>query len=515
MSETKEFGDFQTPLSLAAEVVELLGSLYPNPQLVIEPTAGLGTFLKAAHGKWGIECRYEGYEINPGYVAQAMSALGESGVRIIQRDFFTEDWRRLLNRPESHLTLLLGNPPWVTNSTLGALGSDNLPGKTNFQNMRGLDAMTGKANFDISEWMLIKLLESMPESGAMAMLCKTATARKVLRHFWKARRGWKETHLFRIDAKASFNVSVDACLFYVGGGPDSIQLASVHKDLVLDDNSPKFGYVDGELVSDVDTYRELRHLDGGSPYLWRSGLKHDLSQVMDLTPHGSVFRNGYGEEVMLEDDFVFPLLKSSDLANGNVIPRRAVIVTQRNSGDPTEPIRTLAPMTWRYLCRHGESLDARRSSIYRNRPRFSMFGIGPYSFAPWKIAVSGLYKSFVFTLVPPVGGKPVMVDDTCYSIPCSSENEARLLLSLYSSEVALRFMKSLVFLDSKRPITADVLRRLSLVAVASQLGKSKELAGFINGSDIRSPKEDLQMSLLMESEKKYCVAATAKKKASM
>src|SRR5690606_32188273 len=146
-----------------------LDSLYPDPRFVIEPTAGLGTFLKAAYGKWGAECRYEGYEINPGYVSQAMADLGETGIRIIQRDFFTEDWSRLLNRPESGRTLLLGNPPWVTNSALGALGSDNLPGKANFQNMRGLDAMTGKANFDISEWMLIRLLESMPESGAMAM----------------------------------------------------------------------------------------------------------------------------------------------------------------------------------------------------------------------------------------------------------------------------------------------------------------------------------------------------------
>ena len=45
--------------------------------------------------------------------------------------------------------------------------------------------MTGKSNFDISEWMLIRLLEALQGRRAtIAMLCKTATARKVLRHAW-------------------------------------------------------------------------------------------------------------------------------------------------------------------------------------------------------------------------------------------------------------------------------------------------------------------------------------------
>ncbi len=41
-----------------------------------------------------------------------------------------------------------------------------------------------------------------------------------------------------------------------------------------------------------------------------------------------------------------------------------------------------APKTWKYLLSHGEALDGRRSSIYQNRPRFSVFGIGRYSLAP-------------------------------------------------------------------------------------------------------------------------------------
>jgi hypothetical protein len=77
--------------------------------------------------------------------------------------------------------LVLGNFPWVTNSQQGTIGSDNLPKKNNFQSHIGLDALTGKSNFDISEWMLIHAMQWLQNRDAtLAMLCKTSVARKLL-----------------------------------------------------------------------------------------------------------------------------------------------------------------------------------------------------------------------------------------------------------------------------------------------------------------------------------------------
>ena len=70
--------------------------------------------------------------------------------------------------------VILGNPPWVTASALGALGSDNLPEKSNFQNRKRLDALTGKSHFDVAEWMLLKLIEAgHGKNVTVAMLIKT------------------------------------------------------------------------------------------------------------------------------------------------------------------------------------------------------------------------------------------------------------------------------------------------------------------------------------------------------
>lgn len=44
---------------------------------------------------------------------------------------------------------------------------------------------------------------------------------------------------------------------------------------------------------------------------WRQGVKHDCSKVMELSVDGSVLKNGQGETVDIEDDIIFPLIKSS------------------------------------------------------------------------------------------------------------------------------------------------------------------------------------------------------------
>ena len=497
MGAKKEYGDFQTPESLAKRVVALVDELFGAPEIVIEPTVGLGVFLKASAERWEKNSEYIGYEINKVYVDLARKSLRQFCVKILHRDFFNEDWKCNIARSAKSRILVIGNPPWVTNSDLGQLGSKNLPKKSNFQGLRGFDARTGKSNFDIAEWMLIRLIEALPSDGAIAMLCKTMTARKVLRHFWKTDGGRDGSRLFRIDAKAEFDVAVDACLFFTTGKHSDSRIATVYSDLDTTSASTRFGFVDGDLVSDIGSYEAHKKLDGGSStFTWRSGVKHDAAKVMEFTHNGQKLINGFGDTVEIEEDYVFPLLKSSDLGNGRIVIRKAVLVTQRHTGDDTTEIEQKAPKTWEYLMRHKDILDGRKSSIYKNRPRFSVFGIGPYSFAPWKIAISGFYKNISFVVVPPCDERPVMVDDTCYSIPCKSKEEADLLFELLSSVEAKAFLKSLVFADSKRPITIDVLRRISIVELARNLGKIDELKKLVYSSS-SSEETEMQMLLLM------------------
>ena len=123
----------------------------------------------------------------------------------------------------------------------------------------------------------------------------------------------------------------------------------------------------------------------------------------------------------VEPAYVYPLAKGGDLAirRESPCPERAVLVTQQRIGQDTTPLASLAPRLWSYLQAHAAAFSKRRSSIYRGQPPFAMFGLGPYSFAPYKVAIGALHKEPCFRALGPRQGKPMMLDDTCYLLPCS------------------------------------------------------------------------------------------------
>lgn len=101
--------------------------------------------------------------------------------------------------------------------------------------------------------------------------------------------------------------------------------------------------------------------------------------------------------------------------------------------------------------------------------------MGPYSFAPWKVAIASLYKELRFSKIGPLEGRPVLLDDTCYFLPCKSEAECDVLHGMVSSSAAIEFWSSMVFWDAKRPVTAKLLNRLDLGRLAALLGVGNDL----------------------------------------
>jgi hypothetical protein len=442
---------------------------------VLEPTCGEGTFLAAASRVFP-QARLVGFDISPDYVAKARERLppGRSSVNVA--DFFATPWEQIV--AELHApVLVVGNPPWVTNAALGALDASNLPAKANFKRLSGMDAMTGKSNFDISEWMLIRLLEALGErSFTLAMLCKASVARRLMEHV--AQRGWRlQGEVRSIDARLHFGAAVDAVVLCLRAqeatGREHGNLEwPVYDSLEAREPSTTMGVVDGRVCSDIAAYMSTKELEGASALQWRSGLKHDCSKVMELDHVDGALRNGLGAVVDVEPEYIFPLLKGSDIANGRLVPRRSVIVPQRRLGEDTISLRERAPLLWRYLEAHRAYLDGRKSSIYREQPPFAIFGVGDYAFSPFKVAICGLYKKLAFSAVRPVQGRPVMADDTVYFLPCTAEDEAKALVAALSSRRAQAFFEARIFWDAKRPIGKLALQSISLERLLQAEGLS-------------------------------------------
>lgn len=467
------YGDFQTPEALAQDAVACAGRLRFAPASVLEPSCGSGVLLRAALGRFP-KAQVCGVEIDAEHLARARANLPATDRRrttLIRADFFSAPWPSWLASLPDPL-LVVANPPWVTNAALSLVGGSNLPVKDNAARLKGIHAITGKSNFCISEWMIARMLEWLDgRRAALVVICKTSVARRVLEQAWRRGQRLGAASLHRIDAKLHFGVSVDACVLV-------IDATAAKRGFECGDHAavsarrPRgcFGWRDGGLVADVNSYERYRHLRHHAPGPWRSGIKHDCARVMELEWRGAELVNGFGESVAIEPHYLHPLLKSSDLARGRP-PSRSMLVPQRHPGADTRAIARRAPKTWRYLCAHAALLDRRASRVYRARPRFCVFGVGDYSFRPWKVAIAGLYKSLDFRAVGPHRGAAVVFDDTSYFAPCADRRQAQRLLELLASPLARGFYSSLIFWDAKRPVTAETLCLLDLERLAGELGK--------------------------------------------
>ncbi len=475
-----EYGDFQTNQNLAKSVTILLKGNGINPKTIIEPTCGKGNFIVASLATFPYLQNVIGVEIYKPYIWETKFNIinfyldnptdYKPTIEINHFNVFDFDFKEIANQFLNDEILVIGNPPWVTNSMLSSLESNNLPKKSNFKKHSGLDAMTGKGNFDIGESITLMMFNAFQNSkGHFAFLVKNSVIKNVV--FDQKQRSYTISNLQKltIDSKKEFNVSVEAALLFckLNTNPEFI---CTEFDFYNQSNAiSRFGWVNGKFVSNIDLYIHNTDIDGVCPFMWRQGIKHDLSSIMELEKVNGHFVNGLHQEITLEEDLVFGLLKSSDLKQPVIDKtRKYTIVTQKKVGQDTSFIKKEFPNTYDYLYQNKPQFDLRKSSIYNNKPDFSIFGIGDYSFAPFKISISGLYKTFTFSLVLQQNDKPIMLDDTCYMLGFDNIEFAAYSLILLNSEKTKKLLQSITFKDAKRTFTKDILMRIDLYKLALQ-----------------------------------------------
>lgn len=506
----KEFGDYQTPLDFALLVCNYIKEcLEINPSVIVEPTCGVGNFVNASLNTFSSIKKVYGIDINEEYtVVCKENNKNDDRVEIICNNFFTFDTKKLAKGTED--VLVIGNPPWAMNSDLNF----NLPDKINFKNLSGMDAITGGSNFDICEYMILKLIEEFNNTNtAITMLCKTSVARNVLLELNRNDRHVEYVKMLKFNATKIFNIGASACLLV-------IKLSKTEKNYeqceVMDIENPK-KIVDiikvkgGALSSAV---AEVEDFEGECEFIWRQGVKHDCASVMELTKNEEgIYLNKKKEKLDIEDILVYPLIKSS-LFKQPIIKdkfKKFVLVTQKKARQETGYIEMIAPKTWKYLNDNKVAFDKRKSSIYNGAPNFSMFGVGDYSYAKYKVGVSGFYKKALFCMVynEEEEEHPVMGDDTSYFLAFDNKDIAYTCMLLLNSKKVQDFLFSISFQDAKRPYTKKVLQRISLKK-ASDVVSLQELVETEDNLKLEHVVTDEMYNLLKKELVEYQLTFTMK-----
>ncbi len=468
-------GDFQTPAPLATAVCEVLKRKGIEPDVLVEPSCGEGQLVVAALKAFPTLKVAYCVELQPEHEVEFWRNVSPLGnhvkIEYIVADAFKHEFS--IAALSGKIVLILGNPPWATNTQQSRLGSTNIPRKSNVKHVRGIEAMTGKGNFDIAEALVARVAGQLSETGSwIGIICKTAVIRNLVRDAKLLGLHLSEMEMHGFDAGKVFGVATSGAFFVARNGREDGTECGVHDLLDPRATGPPFGWYGEKFVSDIPSYKAVAYIEGTCPCTWRQGIKHDAVKVMLLTRNrNGLLANGFGEPVSLEPEVVFPMIKGSKLRDAvSSAFDTFMIVTQATLADDTAVLESTAPRAWHYLVDHAAILDGRKSAIYKNRPRFCMFGVGEYAFKPFKVGIASFYKEPRFSLVLPSKGKPTMLDDTCYYLAFDDVEEALCIMTALNSPPANSFLESISFRDGKRIYNKEILSRIGLIPLLRHPG---------------------------------------------
>jgi len=145
----------------------------------------------------------------------------------------------------------------------------------------------------------------------------------------------------------------------------------------------------------------------------------------------------------IESTFVFPLLQHGDAGRWRAAPTLSILLLQdpeRRRGVDPRQLESTTPMTYRYI--HGfEALLRRRAAFQRyfqassggEAPYYSMFNVGRYTLAPYKVVWRRMIAPPEGAVVASIADVPILPQETLCFIPCAGSDESYYYAGLINS----------------------------------------------------------------------------------
>ena len=143
--------------------------------------------------------------------------------------------------------------------------------------------------------------------------------------------------------------------------------------------------------------------------------------------------------VRLENDLLYPLIRGRDSARWAATPAAHILFVQdvkKRHGILEDELKKDYPLTYQWLDSNRATLLKRSSQAVRNLMKksvFSIFGVGDYSLAPWKVLWSEVSNQLNASVVGRTKGKPTLVDHTVVEVALYDQGEAYFVAGVLNS----------------------------------------------------------------------------------
>ncbi len=332
---------------------------------VVDTAAGSGNFLLPLARKYG-HIQFYGVERNR-TIFEAVEPVTRDypNVHYYPGDILLEEF------PIPPCDLYLGNPPFVNYTDLTPeyrekirpLWMEYMPVKKSFS------LLLGESRGDVAGLIFYHSINRYLKMGGRfavvlpRSLLKGNRATEAFRRF----PGIRAERAVDISHAEAFTHTSRACFYLLGtrGGETAYPLVYEKQ------GGPAFLVNRGGLLVE----RELEG-EGGSDYPIRQGIN-------TLGANGVFF---FDEKPGLEEELLHPLLRSGDVGENRAEPSRWVLLPYDREGRilGEDVLEKEYPRVWAYLKKNKKILKGRKSR-FAKKTWYALFGVGPYTFAPWKV----------------------------------------------------------------------------------------------------------------------------------
>ncbi len=277
------------------------------------------------------------------------------------------------------------------------------------------------------------------------------------------------------------------------------------------------------LIAKSEAVQAIRKALGHSPYDAHKGVGTDLNSVYWievlsqqgrclLTRNLSTIGRKTTRQVttLVEKDLVYPLARGRDMKKWSITPSAYIVVPHdQRTGHAISgrDMKKNFPKTYEFMRNFRTEMENRPNLILQKGPFYSLYGIGKYSFEPYKVMwkyiagkISGKAEFSVAVACkaedPWLGTKVIIPNEKLVLIPFQCEEEAHYVAAILNSSISRLIVASYAV---ETEISTHVSENVAIPKFRANVGTHQELAELSKMAHDLSRKGDFKQLNVVES----------------